>query len=103
MLPDWMVGDSQVDTGSRGLTVKDRRGIKWQLNADISLKESLTFLLGELKKRKIYNIFRVSPPPPVTLQTAHGMTCQDGEWPWFPLLRGVSGEVGGGEGFLGFF
>lgn len=31
------------------------------------------------------------------------MTCQDGEWPWFPLLRGVSGEVGGGEGFLGFF
>lgn len=43
MLPDWMVGDSQVDTGSRGLTVKDRRGIKWQLNADISLKES--FLL----------------------------------------------------------
>ena len=77
-----------------------------QCQFGIFLEDSLTFLLGDLKKRKIYNIFRLflvfffSGQP---TNRPHGMIHQDGECPWSPLSPEMSREMGGGGAFFFFF
>lgn len=46
------------------------------------LKDSLTFLPGDLKKIKVYNIFRV-----LYFRVTPQMVCQDGECPCLPVSR----------------
>ena len=38
-----MIGDAEVETGLRRLTVKDKRSIRWPLNSNIRLKESFFY------------------------------------------------------------
>lgn len=67
-----------------------------QCQFGIFLEDSLTFLLGDLKERKIYNIFRLFFWSPHKLTTGHDL-------PGWRMSTFSSLEGDGGRGGLFFF